>query len=89
MLGTIFDTNITLYNIIGVSSIDANFDWLLSFISYCIYKEWLCHYTDLNTWSNVNVLTYVKSNVNIQRDVYKNLGDEYANIVRCFEKILL
>ena len=88
-VGTVFNTNITLHSIIGVSNISASFDWFLSFLSYCIYKEWLCHYTDLNVWSNINVLNYVKSIVKIQRDMYNNLGDDYANVVKCFEKILL
>ena len=88
-VGIIFDIDLTLYNIICISNTNAYFDWFLSFISYCIYKEWLCHYTDLNSWSRVNILNFVKSNVKIQKDIYKNLGNEFTNIVNCFEKILL
>ena len=87
-VGSVFDLNITLCDVIGISSIDVSFDWFLSFVSYCIYKEWLCHYNDLNVWSNINALNYVKSNVITQIDIYKNLGDKYTNIVKCFEKIL-
>ena len=72
MIGMIFDINITLYNIIGVLNISSNFDWFLAFLSYCKYKELLCHYTGLNIWCNVNVLGYVKSYVEIQKGIYRN-----------------
>ena len=85
----IFGIDISLYDIIGTSSINSSFDWFLSFLSYCIYKEWLCHYADVNNWASVNVLNYVKSNVLIQRDIYKHLGNDFANIVTYFEKVLL
>ena len=88
-VGMIFDMNITLYNIVGVSNISPNFDWFLSFLSYCIYKEWLCHYTDLDIWCNVNVLSYVKSCVEIQKGIYRNLDNDFADIVKCFERFTL
>ena len=84
----IFDINITLYNIVGVSNINPNFDWFLSFLCYCIYKEWLCHYTDLRIWCNVNVLSYVKSCVEIQKGIYRNLDNDFADIVKCFERFI-
>ena len=74
--------NITLYNIVRVSSISPIFDWFLSFLSYCIYKEWLCYYTDLDIWCNVNVLSYVKG-------IYRNLDNDFADIVKCFERFTL
>ena len=88
-VGMILDIDITLSNIIGISNINVSFDWFLSCISYYIYKEWLHHYMDLNNWSNVNVLNYVKSSVKFQRDIYKNSSIVFANVVPYFEKNIM
>ena len=88
-MGTIFETNITLYEVIGITAMGSHFDWFISFLSFCIYKEWFCHYTDLNTWCNINVLRHVKLCVKIQKAIYECLGNKYVGIVECMKKCIM
>ena len=33
----------------------------ISFIAFCIYKEWLCLYEDVNEWARSNTVSFEKS----------------------------
>ena len=87
-VGTVLETNITLYEVIGITAIDSHFDWFITFLLFCIYMEWLCSYTDLNTWCNISVARYVKLCVKIQIDIYECLGKKYVGFVECMKKYM-
>ena len=58
-----FNSQLTLYNVFGLCEENNLSNDFMSFIAFCIYKEWLCLHKDVNERAKGNTVNFVKSNV--------------------------
>ena len=48
------------------------FNFFISLVSFCIYKEWIHYYKNTKDWKNNDIVIFVKRNVTLYLDNYKH-----------------
>ena len=83
------NTNLSLFDVVCGCADNPALNFFISVASFCIYKEWLLFYKDVNNWRSNNIVSFVRSNIMSHLDVYKNCKKMSENKLELLECSLL